>query len=180
MRRILPLVLVLGLGGCIELPKLNVGAGISAVVPNESTLENTYQVDLFARIDVAMLQVEAMVGWRSYEYTPEGLSDGEELTVIPIAVTARYVIGATAAKLVMGGGLVWNVNDLSEAMTTVQNVDSALGYRLLVGANIVLPAGFNLGVEAIYDISKAALDSGTLDELDMSGLIGRVTLAYHF
>jgi hypothetical protein len=178
MKKLLPVLAIVGLVGCISMPKLNVGAGLSGVMPESESLDGTYQGDVFVRIDVAMLQVEASLGMREYVYTDSG-TDEYDLTVMPLAVVVKYGIGPSAAKLLIGAGMVWNINDVSEAASTV-DIDDALGYRLSVGGYLMLPLEFGLTAEVMYDFTEADLEGAITNGVDMNALMVRVALSYQF
>jgi hypothetical protein len=168
--------------GCVSGPKLYVGAGVSRVMPEEDTLDDTYQVDLMARIEVMSLQVELSYGWKEYEYTPEGTVDKGELAVSPVIGSLRYALGPGLVRFISGVGIIWNVNDVSE-ISEISGIDDSVGYRALVGFDVRLGEQFRLGAEVMYDFSEADIEStvlGTPEEVDTSGLAGRVTVAYHF
>lgn len=180
MRRLAALLMVGVFSGCAMLPKLHVGVGLSAVVPDEDALETTIQGDVCAKVTVAMLQVEASVGMRTYDYTVDtGTIVEGELEQMPVAIVAKYAVGAGAAVFLVGGGLVWNVNDTEEIQTLT--VDDSLGYKAVIGVDINLPKGFGLNVEAQYDFNEADLE-GVLagEDVDTSGLIARMAILYHF
>jgi hypothetical protein len=160
-------------------PTLHLGVGVSAVIPTEEVLENTFQVDLLLRLDVWMLQAEASVGWKEYTYQPEGSLEEGELTVKPFSICARYKGGADPLHFVAGGGIVWNLNDI-EDITAIQGVDDSVGYKILAGVLYCHRASINLGFEAQYDFSKSDLEGGLIPEVDTSGITGRFTLTYHF
>jgi len=179
MRKLAIACLALGMMGCVSLPKLNVGIGVSAVIPEESTLDNTYMVDGFVRVDVATIQAEFDVGWKVYDYDEDGdgLTEGE-LEQYPVAATIRWVTGPAIARLIVGGGLVWNIADLDDLGAI--DVDSAIGYRVILGVDFKIIQDFRLALEAIYDISEADLSGGTFPTVDSTGVIGRLSIAYNF
>lgn len=181
MRKLAALALAAGLTGCISLPKLHVGAGVSAVLPDESALENTFQVDMFARVNVAMVQVEGSVGWKEYDYAEDtGFEEGT-LESIPIAVTVRYVSGAALFRYFVGGGLLWNVTSYDEITGSALSADNAIGYRALAGVDIKVVEDFRMSVEVQYDFDEAGIESTILGEtVDTSGLTARLAVAYNF
>ena len=174
MRKLAALALAAGLTGCISLPKLHVGAGVSAVLPDESALENTFQVDMFARVDVAMVQVEGSVGWKEYDYAEDtGFEEGT-LESIPIAVAALF-------RYFVGGGLLWNVTSYDEITGSALSADNAIGYRALAGVDIKVVEDFRMSVEVQYDFDEAGIESTILGEtVDTSGLTARLAVAYNF
>jgi hypothetical protein len=170
------LVTVLGCAGCGLLPTLHLGAGVSAVVPEETdTLENTYMLDVFLKVEVSMLQLEGSIGYKQYAYTEAAGREEETLNEIPVAATARFVIGGPSlVRILLGGGLVWNVHDASEIGSL--DVENALCYRALVGVDLKLISSFKLGLEVSYDLSNPTGAS----EFDSDGAMYRLTLGYHF
>jgi len=165
--------------GCVSLPKLNVGIGVSAVIPEESTLDNTYMVDGFVRLDVATIQAELDVGWKTYDYDEDGdgFTEGE-LTQIPVAATIRWVTGPAIARLIVGGGLVWNISDLDELGAIT--VEDAVGYRAILGVDFKIIQDFRIAIEGIYDFSEADLSGGSTPTVDSSSIMARVAIAYNF
>jgi len=167
------------MAGCVSLPKLNVGVGVSAVIPEEATLDNTYMVDAFVRLDVATIQAELDVGWKTYDYDEDGdgLTEGE-LTQTPVAATLRWVTGPAIARLIVGGGLVWNIADVNDIGSIT--VDDAVGYRAVLGVDFKIIQDFRIAIEGIYDFSEADISGGTVPTVDSSSIIGRVSIAYNF
>ncbi|MHC5054878.1 MAG: hypothetical protein ACYTKD_09195 [Planctomycetota bacterium] len=185
MRKLVVLCLAAGMLGCGSLPKLHVGVGASAVIPDESTLENTYMVDLFTRVDVASFQAELAVGWKTYDYSYDSdgngsLDESGELEQIPVAATLRWVTGPGMARLIVGGGLVWSVNDINE-IADIQGTEDAVGYRAVLGVDIKVIQDLRISIEGIYDFNEADIDS-TLggESVDTSGATGRLAIAYNF
>jgi hypothetical protein len=185
MRKLLMVCLAAGLVGCASLPKLHVGVGASAVIPEESTLENTYMLDGFVRIDVASMQVEVSAGWKTYDYSYDADGDGVfedtgELEQIPVAATLRWITGPAVARLIVGGGVVWNVSDINE-IAEIKDTDDAIGYRAVLGVDLRIIQDLRLSIEGIYDFNESDIES-TLggSTVDSSGIIGRVALAYNF
>jgi len=181
MKRTLPLLALLGLVGCISMPKLHIGAGLSGVMPEDTdNLDGTYQLDFMVRVDVAMLQAEVSVGQKSYDYQADAVSSTETLEVMPLAAVIKYGIGASAAKLVIGAGIVQNINDLDDASGAVSNVEDALGYRITAGGQIGLPMGLGLVVELMYDFTEADVDDAATDDVNMNELKVRLAATYQF
>ena len=179
MRKMVAMVALTALAGCGFMPKLNIGAAASAVIPEDGSLDNTYLIDVFARIDVSSVQVEASVGYSQYDYN-DGVGTESDLTIIPVALVAKYSIGTSAANVVLGGGLVWNVTDINEIGAGTTTVDNAAFYRIVAGANLKLPAGFGLTTEAMFDFTKDDLGSVATGNIDTSGLKARVAFSYNF
>jgi hypothetical protein len=181
MRKLVVLCLAAGMIGCVSLPKLHVGVGASAVIPEESTLENTYMLDGFVRVDALALQAEVSVGYKKYDYDPDGAGAQEgELTQIPVAATLRYMAGPGLIRLIVGGGLVWNINDIDE-IATINGIDDAVGYRGILGIDIKVIDDVRISIEAIYDFNEADIDAvAGGSTVDTSGVIGRVAIAYNF
>ena len=177
MRKLVIACLAAGMMGCVSLPKLNVGVGMSAVLPEESTLENTYMLDGFVRVDVATVQAELSVGWKTYDYTEEGTLDEGELEQIPVAATVRWVTGPAMARVIVGGGLVWNISDISE-IASITGTEDAVGYRAILGLDIKVIQDFRVSIEGIYDFTEIDLGGG--GTLDSSGITARLAIAYNF
>ena len=174
------LVTVLGCAGCGLLPTLHLGAGVSAVMPEETdTLENTYMLDVFVKVEVSMLQLEGSIGYKQYAYTEAAGAEEETLNEVPVAATARFVIGGPSlVRILLGGGLVWNIHDVGEIGSpgSELDVENALCYRALVGVDLKLISSFKLGLEVSYDLSNPTAAS----EFDSDGAMYRLTLGYHF
>lgn len=187
MRKLAVLMMAGALSGCALLPKLHVGAGVSAVIPEDSdTFETTIQGDVCVRVTAAMLQVEGSLGVKTYDYTvAEGgtvIEEGE-LDQMPVALVVKYAVGAGPLAVVMGGGLVWNVNDEDDIQSLT--VESSLGYRAVVGVSVGLPMDFLLSIEGQYDFNEADIEAGVGsviagEEVDTSGFVARVALLYNF
>lgn len=187
MRKLAVLMMAGALSGCAILPKLHVGAGVSAVIPEDSdTFETTIQGDVCVRVTAAMLQVEGSVGVKTYEYTVEEggtvLEEGE-LDQIPVALVVKYAVGAGPLAVVIGGGLVWNVNDEDDIQSLT--VEDSLGYKVVLGVNLRLPMDFALSIEGQYDFNDADIEAaiGSIfegKEVDTSGFVARVALLYNF
>ncbi|MHC4507200.1 MAG: hypothetical protein ACYTFI_28315, partial [Planctomycetota bacterium] len=135
------------------------------------------------RVSAAMLQVEGSLGVKTYDYSVD--TDGDtiveegELDQMPVALVVKYAVGAGGFAVVMGGGLVWNVNDEDDIENLT--VDDSLGYRAVVGVNVVLPMDFALSIEAQYDFNEADIEGAILgEEVDTSGLVARVAVLYNF
>ncbi len=182
MRKLVILCLAAGMLGCASLPKLHVGVGVSAVIPEVSTLENTYMLDGFVRVDALAFQAEVSVGYKKYDYDPDGAGGAQEgeLTQVPVAATLRYMAGPGLIRLIVGGGLVWNINDIDE-IATINGIDDAVGYRAVLGIDIKVIDDVRISIEGIYDFSESDIDMGFAgDTVDTSGVIGRVAIAYNF
>jgi hypothetical protein len=188
MKKVVIGVLLVGLAGCVELPSLHVGMGMSGVLPTDSeNLDGTYQLDGVVRVDVMGLQVEGTLGWRNYEYSDSDWDAGDELAIKPFALVVKYGIGPGAAKFLFGGGLVWNITDESEISGAVNDLNSASNYRLEVGAHIALVPKFDLTVELLLDFTDETLQEtlvdlvgGGTDTVDTSGVLLRVASTYNF
>ena len=181
MRRlaVVALLAVVGATGCTSLlPTLNVGGAVSVVMPEEDALAETFMVDAFVKVEVSMLQVEGSVGWKQYHYDEVSGPVEETFTQIPVAATARFVMGPGLIRFLFGGGLVWNINDIEQIGTI--DVEDPVSYRLLIGADLKLVSSFRLGAEVSYDLSSDYDLFGSNNELDSDGLMGRVTIGYHF
>lgn len=185
MRKLVILCLAAGMLGCVSLPKLHVGIGASAVIPDESTLENTYMVDGFVRVEAMSVQAELSVGWKTYDYSYDSNGDGSldengELEQIPVAATVRWMTGPAMARLIVGGGLVWSLSDVSE-IANIQGTEDAIGYRAIVGVDIKVIQDLRISIEGIYDFNEADIES-TLggESVDTSGITARVAIAYNF
>ncbi|MBN1810175.1 MAG: hypothetical protein JW909_14010 [Planctomycetes bacterium] len=139
-----------------DLLRLHVGAGVSAVWPEDNSLDNTYMIDIMGQLDlIGGLVVEASLGYKTYDYYDTVLTDNGELTVKPLYATALYSKGAGPAKFYVGGGLQWEINDFDEisGLTTDDNV----GFHGVVGVN--LSSGrFSLQVEARYTFTDITID----------------------
>lgn len=184
MRKLAVLLLMVGLTGCFSLPKLFIGAGASAVIANaepDNLLNNTYQVDVLARIEIGPLQIAGSYGWKTYDYYNGELDESGTLTVMPVAVTIRYVLSAGIARVLIGAGLVWNAADVT-GIATITNMEDVQGYRIVLGADFKLPAGFKLGIEAHYDFTEAEIMGALTGDtsVDLGGFVAGLTLAYHF
>ena len=181
MRRMAAVALLAALGatGCSLLPTLHVGGGVSAVIPEETeTLDITAMLDGFVKIEAAMLQVEASVGWKQYHYTDETGAVEEDLVQVPVAATVRYVMGPGLFRVLLGGGLVWNINDLDELGTV--DVNDPLSYRLVAGVDVQIVKSFKMGLEASYDIGSDVDLLSTGNEFNSDGAMVRLTAGYHF
>ena len=180
MRKLATVVMFAALGatGCSLLPTLNVGLGAGAFWPEDTeNLDITATADVFVKVEAAMLQVEGSVGWKQYHYTEATGTVEEDLVQVPVAATVRYVMGPGLFRVLLGGGLVWNINDLDEIGTI--DVNDPLCYRLLAGVDVQIMSGFKLGLEASYDLASAEdLLSG--NELNTDGAMARLTIGYHF
>jgi outer membrane protein W len=126
---------------------------------------------------------------RTYEYTEAGgLADGAELEQMPVTLVVKYAIGAGRIALVIGGGLVWSVNDEDEVRSLT--VDDSLGYKVAVGLNIGLIQSLALSVEAQYEVSEAdvmvavdpwdPLSPQIETTLETDATIIRVAILYNF
>ena len=184
MRKLAVLMMAGVLSGCALLPKLHVGAGVAAVIPEDTdTFETTIQGDVCVRVTAAMLQVEGSVGVKTYDYKVDTngdtiLEEGE-LDQMPVAIVVKYAVGAGPLAIVMGGGLVWNVNDEDDIENLT--VEDSLGYRVVVGVSVGLPMDFVLSIEGQYDFNEADIEGAILgDEVDTSGFVARVALLYNF
>ena len=84
------------------------------------------------------------------------------------------------ARLIIGGGLVWSLNDISE-IADIQGTDDAVGYRAIVGVDLKIIQDFRLSIEGIYDFTEADIESTLGGEaIDSSGITGRLAIAYNF
>lgn len=177
---LLAAVLLSGCGGM--LPTLHLGAGISAPLPDEPTLTNTYQIDLFGRVDLASsFQLCASLGYVTYDYSDAGLGESATLTTMPFLVSARYITRVGPLGVHAGGGAGWYVNSLSEMTGGLTGVEDAFGYHAVAGMDFRFKDKFDLTVEVQYDFGGLTeLLGGGGDPLDLSALIGRIAFAYHF
>jgi hypothetical protein len=178
---VVALLAVVGASGCASLlPTLNVGGAVSAVMPEEDALSVPFMVDGFVKVEVWMLQVEGSVGWKQYTYyEDEGAVEIDEtFNQMPVAATARFVLGPGLIRFLFGGGLVWNINDIEQIGDI--DVEDPVSYRLLIGTDLKLVSSFRLGLEVSYDLSSDYDPFGSSNELDADGLMGRVTIGYHF
>ncbi len=165
--------------GCSLLPTLNVGLGVSAVIPEDTDkLDITAMVDVFAKIDVLQLQIEGSVGYKQYQYTEAAGADPVALDQIPVSVTARYVISGGMVRILLGGGLLWNINDFDDFGGL--KVEDPLCYRLIVGADLALVSSLKLGLEVSFDIASDADLLATGNDFNSDGLLVRLTMGYHF
>jgi hypothetical protein len=161
--------------------KLHLGAGVSAVWPKDNSLDNTYMIDLAGQIDlIAGLSVEVAVGFKTFEYTDSTLSDTGDLSVTPIYATALYAMGAGNIKVYFGGGLQWNITDISE-ISGLSPEDKA-GYHAVLGVNLS-QGRFSLQVEGRYEFTDIGIDYSTPDPsitLDGDQFLGRVKFLMNF
>lgn len=175
---LLAAVLLSGCGGI--LPTLHLGAGLSAPLPDEPTLTNTYQIDLFTRVDVAAsFQLCASLGYVTYDYD-DGLGDSATLTTMPFLISARYITRIGPLGVHAGGGAGFYINSLSEITGGLTGVEDAFGYHGVAGIDFRFKDKFDLTVEVQYDFGGLTELLGGGDPLDMSALIGRIAFAYHF
>ena len=134
-------------------------------------------VDVFAKVEASVLQVDLSVGYKEYVYTEEGGTTETEFTQIPVAATVRYVISGGFIRVLLGGGLTYMVNDVDEIGAI--DVEDPVCYRVVVGADVAVVSSVKLGLELSYDLaSDADILSG--NEFNSDGAMARLTLGYHF
>ena len=176
---VVALLVVVAGTGCSLLPTLHIGAGVSAVMPEDTeNLDTTAMVDLFVKLEASMLQIDMSVGYKQYHYEEESGPVEEDFTQIPVAATVRYVISGGMARVLLGGGLVFMVNDVDEIGT--MDVNDPLCYRLVAGVDLAIVSSFKLGLELSYDIDSDVDLLGGDNEFNADGTMARVTMSYHF
>jgi hypothetical protein len=174
-------MVALGLAGtgCSLLPTLNVGMGVATVMPDDDKVANIpVTADVFVKIDVLQLEIEGSVGFRKYVYSEDGFVNEETLNQYPVAATVRYVISGGMARILLGGGLLWSINDLGSIGSI--DVKDPLSYRVLAGVDLALVSTFKLGLELSYDIDSAGGFLSPTNQFNTDGFMARVTMGYHF
>jgi len=176
-------------GGCTSLlPKLYVGVALAGLVPedSETKMDIPLQGDVFARVDMAILEVEASYGIKTYQYeysTGGGLTETGDLEAHPLALAAKLAIGPPQVHLLIGFGMVFDDFKSDDA----QSLDSkdASTYRIIAGAEMKF-SDFSFVAEGMYDLVDDTLTIDPLDpaasdvDVNLSGLMARVAIAYNF